>query len=498
MVGQLPTKRSGFLAGFALLVLAVTLAVAVLRTRSALQLTAVPPGVSVTSGCEEESFFAVWRVMHDQPVWLDLTQPPYASAYFNWLFYRSYGAVAKIAATGHGDPALVWSGRLFTLAGALVGAAALGAFAWRLTDQYPPVTRLSAVALGVFAFLGPLPGWWLVTVRPDIWATTAECLGLLVVLLRWRQAPMLTALIAAACFYASWAFKQNFVQGLGIALLFLAWNHQWKTAITLLALMVAGWGLTLVVLGPDYRTALAATASANRYDLKQGWENLLGAGIRCVPLIIPALGLALFRRAPATSALSRDSLQFALIGLPLSLAFTFAISCKLGAASNYYFTPMVFAALLAVVALTRIISVLPGSLALLAALALGGYVLTSGSLKLEAQSATASERWALWKDAPFPRYSHDQRFNLPWLNPGAPVFLIAFNYPTDRSSGRKFAHDGIGGLIREGYFRSLLLPDYVNDSHDGASLAGYQRGPTSAGFSLWLRREVTGVPAENR
>lgn len=485
------------LLGLAALTLTITVLTAVLRARSALQLTAVPPGVSVTSGCEEESLFAVWRVVHDQPLWLDLTRPPYASAYFNWLFYHSYGAITKIAVLRQGDPALVWSGRLFTLAGALLGAAALGAFARHLTSQCPQAIRLCAVTLGVYAFLGPLPGWWIVTIRPDIWAVTAECLGMIVVLLRWRAAPMFTALVAAACFYASWAFKQNFVQGLGIALLFLAWNRQWRATISLLGVMIVAWSLTLFVLGDEYRTALGATASASRFDFDQGWVNLLGAGVRCVPLLIPCLALLLFSRTPAHSSPVRDSFQFALIGLPLSLLFTFATSCKLGAATNYYFTPMVFLALLALVALTRIISLLPGSLALLASLALGSYVITSGSLQLEHQSIEAHERWTLWQDAPSPRYSQDQRLNLPWLNPGAPVFLIAFNYPDNRAAGRQFAHDGIGGLIRAGYFRSLLLPDFITDSYDGASLTGYQRGLSKAGVTRWERREPIGTMGEN-
>ena len=60
------------------------------RGRSAWQAAGVAPGVAITSGCEEESLFALWRAGHGQPVYLDTAHPPFAAAYFNWLFYATY------------------------------------------------------------------------------------------------------------------------------------------------------------------------------------------------------------------------------------------------------------------------------------------------------------------------------------------------------------------------------------------------------------------------
>lgn len=53
---------------------------------------------------------------------------------------------------------------------------------------------------------------------------------------------------------------------------------------------------------------------------------------------------------------------------------------------------------------------------------------------------------------PEPRFSEDHRFNLPWLSPGGPPFVLAFNYGRDRQLGFAFEKGGMGGLISSGYF----------------------------------------------
>jgi len=199
------------------------------------------------------------------------------------------------------------------------------------------------------------------------------------------------------------------------------------------------------------------------------------------------------------SPLIRDTLRLAKIGLPLSFVFSFATSCKLGAASNYYFTPMLFTALLALVAIARARSILPVFPGLLAALALCAGLVATRSLELQpGRVASMQALWSIWKTAPGPHYSDDQRLNLPWLNPGQPVYLTAFNYPNDRARGRGFAHDGIGGLIREKYFKSLLLPEDTTDNYDGASLEGYRGAAHAAGMTLWLLATPTGNPGHDQ
>lgn len=466
-----------------------------LRTHSALKAIDSAPGVHITSGCEEESMFAIWRQSHGEPVYFDSSRPPYSSAYFNWLFYRTYGLVAPSGSSAESGAALIRNGRLLTLAGALCGALLLGSLSWKLTERQPPHVRMTGVAAAAFACLGPLPGWWIITLRPDIWAATLECAGLLGVIALWRRSPATTAVVAALCFYAAWAFKQNFVQGLAIALLFLLCRRQWKTAAGLLGLSVTGWAATLILLGPDYRAALLSTAATSHYSLSLGIQSLIASAVRCLPLVAAAACLPFLRTPEDESPLIRDSRQLALIGLPLSLAFSFMTSCKLGAALNYYFSPMVLLAVLALVAMTRSKAVLPATFALLGITALCGWLFLFGSLHLRASLAAQTRaRWELLQHAPSPRFADDQPLNLPWLNPGQPAYLTAFHYADDRGRGRKFLHDGIGGLIQQRYFAALLLPDHITDTYDHASLSGYQRGASAGGNTLWLRTPLSSNP----
>ena len=475
--------------------LALIVVTAACRTHSALAVIAVSPGVNVTSGCEDESLHALWRQAHGEPVYFDSSQPPYSAAYFNWLFYRSYGVVTPASPAPGDTPSLIRNARLLTLSGALCGALALGWFSLRLVSAQPLGLRLAAFALATWVFLGPLTGWWIVTTRPDVWALALECGGLILILNLWRRSPVAAVVLAAICFYGAWAFKQNFVQGLGCALLFLAFQRQWKSASLLLAFSLFGWSATAFALGPDYRTALLSTATSSGFSLATGWENFLSAVLRSSPLILAAACLPFQSAPPGESPLVRDSVRLACIALPLSLAFSFATSCKLGAASNYYLSSTLFLALLALVSVSRPSRPVLGSLPLLALIALSFGLIANNKLQLRPSVlALTADRWKLWQPAPSPRYAHDQLLNLPWLNPGAPVYLTSFNYADDRAAGRPFAHDGIGGLIRSGYFASLLLPDDITNTYDHASLVGYERSGSVAGMTLWTRLDSPSSP----
>ena len=75
-----------------------------------------------------------------------------------------------------------------------------------------------------------------------------------------------------------------------------------------------------------------------------------------------------------------------------------------------------------------------------------------------------------------------------------PCFVLTFSYELLRSQGFALERGGIGGLIREGYFRSLAFLG-PRDSHDGASLDGYDRaGHTCGDWIVYFRRDETKGP----
>lgn len=76
----------------------------------------------------------------------------------------------------------------------------------------------------------------------------------------------------------------------------------------------------------------------------------------------------------------------------------------------------------------------------------------SGHIDLLPQAEDTRRDWQAWRVMPEPRFSEDHRFNLPWLSPGGPPFVLAFNYGRDRQLGFAFEKGGMGGLISSGYF----------------------------------------------
>lgn len=484
----------------ALLALLPAIAVQSKRIHSALT-TTVPVQ---TSGCEEESFYGVWRAKHGLATYTDSSKPPYAGQYFNWLFYQTYG----LATRGHADEEIPRWGRLFTLGGSFVALL----LAW-WTFTHSPGSRPSPAVRrwGLLAALGllssPLFGWWLVTLRPDVWALALE-IGSVAWFLghyprhRWRA--VAGAVVLA---YAAWAFKQSNVAALATVVLFLACKRERLAAAfaaLAFALAIAG---TLLGSDPTYRSAFSEVATRAGFDAQLGWSNLFGALVRALPVaVLPVYALG-FRPAPRTTASRFDALPavalFALLGLGVSASLAFVTSFKIGASTNYYFTAAFFATLLGIHArhtigesgFARFGDALV-ALAVVAACVLAVVQLRGarGMLNLDAPARELAQRSEIWRNLPHPRFSADRRLALPWLNLGGPHFVPGYNYESDRRRGRAFEHDGIGGLIREGYFAALMLPADTEapGSYDGAALeARYTPSAKVAGMVVYLRKKTT-------
>ena len=468
----------------------LSLVVFLTRGVNAWQAAAVAPGLAITSGYEEESIFAVWRAAHGQAMYADPTRLPFASSYFNWLFYASYAVPVKDAANGTDDTAFLRTSRLLTALGALLGT---GCLFW-LLRQALPHWPLAAGGVATYVFFGPLIGWWAHTVRPDVWALALETTALVVLLLTYRRRPFVAVLASCLLFYGAWSFKQTYFMGLGTAILFLAARRQWWLAILLGVGSAALWTTTFLTLGPAYQESFYATGTTNIFYLSRGFRNLRDLLPKTAPLWLLA-SACLVRRNPATGPadlpLAADIRLLGLLGLSLSLPLAFATSCKLGALSNYYFTSITMLALFStgLIATREMPKLILLGFATAAGLQLLGLSGRIGKISLTAQSSALAATWNVWRPEPEPRFSAVTILNQPWLNPGSPPLVLAFNYPLDRRAGRPFEGGGVGGMITAGYFRALLLPAAVKDEYDGGSLKQYVRGDTIHGLTLFRRRE---------
>ncbi len=460
-----------------------------IRALSAYEASEIPPGVAVTSGCEEESLNTVWRAIHGGQTYSESTSVPYSAAYFNWLFYATYKLPVAAAVGRFGSIIMPNTGRVITAVFALLGTAVL---AWCLNRVMSGDLALSAGLAGT-AFFGPLVGWWAITLRPDVGALALETFALSIVLLGYRRTiPSIP--LALGLFYAAWSFKQTYVMGLGGAVLFLVVRQCWRAAATLALGAVGLWCLTLLALGTNYISAQLNTATTNVYYLGAGLANLRGALERTAPLwLLAAPSLCWHSQivAEPDSTLAADARLLGFLGLLVSLPLAFAASCKIGAALNYYFTPSLFLAFLAASALATRPAPRLATIAFLSASALQLLLALgfTGSVSLASQSRDLAQKWHAWREAPTPRFSALNTLNLPWLNPGQPAFVLAYNYPLERAAGRAFERGGIGGLISDGYFASLLLPESTTRVYDGGALVRYSRGPAMQGYVIFYRTD---------
>jgi hypothetical protein len=458
------------------------------RGVSAWRVANIAPGTAMTSGGEQESLFAIWRPVHGQPTYVNPTEVPYAAAYFNWLFYATYTQAAKVAVHSHGDAAIAKVGRLASSVGAVVGALLL----FYLLRKARQGSVAIAAGVASFVFFGPLVGWWAITVRPDICALAFEAAATVLLLTGYSRRPTLTVLGAAVLFYAAWAFKQTSIAGLATALLFLLVRRQWRLVAILAATSIALWAITFVTLGSAYRSGVLHGGTVSNFNLAIGWMNLTEMLKKTFPLWVLAAPAIFHRGEEANDApsLEQDMRLWGRFGLLVTLPLAFAGSCKVGASSNYYFGLQFMLALLSTGPARSGLVKMVTPAALSAAVALQFLVATGrlGSIDLLPQAREHAASWSVWKKEPEPRFSVATAFNQPWLNPGSPPFVLAFNYGIDRAAGRAFESGGIGGLIEAGYFRSLLLPAETIGTFDGGRLRLYTRGETIEGNLAIFRR----------
>ena len=473
---------------FACLALASSLAVMAFRLSAAFQSASIPPGTAQTSGCEEESMFAVWRAAHRLPVYADSAKPPYASAYFNWFFYALYGAVVR----PFRDASIPLVGRCLTAVFAVGGAILTGWMGWRFAPSIPQ--RLAGIAIGTYLFFGPLVGWWAVTLRPDVAGLAVETSALILFVALHRRRPMLAVGTAVALLYVAWSLKPIDLAGLCAIAIFLFFHRRWKELATLTGGSLLLWLITLTLGGPLYRAALLQTATDNRFSCMLGWANFSHAAICLAPFILflPWWGQALSQLKPwKERSLVGDALLLCSLALPVVTVLFFAAACKTGAAPNYFFASAMLLAigvLLGVFPLqtTRL---LPATLscALILILQVGLIAGRFGRLSLHANADELGARWAVFKHLPEPRFSSDLRLDLPWISPHSPPLVLAYNYSHDRSAGRVFVGGGLGGMIARGELASLMLPSGTRGEYDGARLDGYIRGETIAGLTVFCR-----------
>ncbi len=483
---------------------AIGLDLVLIATRLADAISFAHPLHVITSGFEQSSLIAMWNAAVGNPVYGHPRSIPFTLANFNWLYYAAYGGVARLGLNMGGlDPAWIPTiGRLLTLVGAVLGSGVAYALFRRLAPARDAFTRLLCLALAVHAFLGPLTGWWAITVRPDLWASVLETAGLLAFLgwSGWRSMP--AAVMASLLFSAAWSMKQIAIVALCGAGIGTAVNRAWRAlpALGLPFLIVAG--VTLALLPAAYHQTMADLAATVAFSLRQGAINGVNFAAKALPALTATGTLAALallspasraeivgdRSLPVTGAVAATGLVVALTG-----------AAKVGGAENYFFTPhlMLCAVTAAGIGLLQRLPA-PARRSLLVAMAVGwaaqaaatGAVLAglAGAVSVRGTHEGYEAARRCIQVLPKPAYVDGAYLNLPWMNPSRPPFVLSFRYWHQRQQGLPFEAGGVGGLIEAGRFAALLLPEGAA-RYDGAALDGYaRRDGVCPGWSVWERR----------
>jgi hypothetical protein len=484
-------------AGAGWMAAAAAAAVMLLRIVDAVSLT--QPLVGPTSGAEWESAFAVWKWIAGEPVYQDPYRIPFAASYYNWLFYALYGAAVK-AGLWLFSLSPLWIPTLAKIVSLVltgVGAALL----WQLlADAAASRKELRALAgpLAVGFFLGPLVGYWAISINCEMGATVMGLAALLAFLRLRPSHPLAAIVLASALSYLAWSFKQSHVF-VGLTLgAFLLVRRDIKGAALCVAIHLGGVAAAWALGSAVYADMVFMSKQTMFFSTGQLTRNLINFTVKCTPLLaVVALGVLAFAGMnDRRRVFAGDGPLLSVLGLVISVILAVAASAKVGAAENYYFPMAVFLALAGVNLLsaapplrTSAIGMIVGFGVNLAACALVLAGVT-GVTSVRAENDKMTERARCLEGYPGPVFAADPGLNAPWFQAGGPYFALANIYFDDRKLGLPFERNGIGGLIGEGYFATLALSSGTEPVYDGQALSRYRLGGAScAGLDIYVRKE---------
>lgn len=475
-------------AGLSLVLLAVRVAGCV-SFRIPLQLA--------TTGGETESLLVIWKHTQGMPLYSDSSRIPFSAAYYNFLFYRLYGAAAAVIfrITGLSAEWLPTIGHVLTLIIALGGIAAAY---WALISICGPgdaAWRRLCFAYAVFLFAGPQVGFFALSARPDVPALLLEVVA---VAWCWKMRERLSwmpLLATAVCAYGAWAFKQSFVLALLTLCIYLAVVRSFRSLLALAALTAALGGVTFWAGGAGYRAGVFEVAAGASTDLRWLAGNLWGFTAKYTPVWIPAVLLP-FTGLRWKWPVDRGPIALAAIGCVVCFLAASAGAAKAGAGDNYFFTTAFFMAMLVLLALKQPVAdsgrqVLKTGIVAGCFLQLVGLVLIfsalRGALWLRPMHKENIALRACLAGYGRPLFIDNSYLALPWMSGGDSSFVLPTLYGVERVRGRSFEADGVGGLIERGFFQTVALQSGV-ESFDGARLSRYQKADRCGSYDVYRLR----------
>jgi hypothetical protein len=431
--------------------------------------------------------YAIWKIRHGYPLYEWPLTAPFTVTYYNPAFYEIYARVFSLFRVG--DAATPIAGRLMTLAW-LVGAGSMQYAATRhLLRPVNPSRTLPALMAAITWTGAVFPGWWAISIRPDIAAVTSALCGVYLSMRAFESHGRAQGLVAAgAAFAAAWMIKQSCVALLAGTLVYVAvWRRSFRE-LALVAWPFAATATTALALGGStYRANVLLAPSVNPLSVRNvlAWYRgsffadalLWGVLVVVVARLIPSWVASL--RAPNAASRSRRrqldiDATYVVVLVVCAFGIDSILLSKIGAALNTLFELHAALALLTAVALNHIMQDPPPSrtVAIAAATALT-LMLGSSAARvlrerativpaLEHRDATTGrlrELTAIVAVLPRPVYAEDDLLALPWIATGNQYPAIirdgAFH---ERAQELGLLGPGIEGMIRTRRFASVIVP----------------------------------------
>lgn len=452
----------------------------------------------LTSGKEEESLFAIWKYIYDQPIFKDPYTIPYAASYFNWLFYYFYGFITDVLQQilHFSDAWIPQTARYISFASSVTGS-------WLSVLIIRNITGKKALSIFHYSMIicfwfGYFVGFWVFTVRPDMWALVMEVAALLVFIKYRHNNKMMTLVWSAILFYLSFSFKQSFF-GVAVGCWFLlVIRKQYKEAVLFALIPIALVAATLAIGGEEYRWLLIESQMGQGLVLKIGLSNFKLGYIKMFCLT----GTATFVIIYMLARYSKNNIVKRIIADDIALLLTltgilsfllFFVTCmKRGASENYFVSPYVL--LIFILSYTvhkiqaekdRTMIYTVYALASVIYIGLGMMIITGrqGVVKVDSMTKNFATLKQVIDKNEQPLYVENNYGNLPWINPAEHNFVLATTYYILLEEPERLEEGGVEGLMDKGYFNTIIgmdlfIPDhkelyYVADTISNPSVTLY-------------------------
>lgn len=269
----------------------------------------------LTSGCEEESLYAIWKYVHSFDIYLPNNKFPYTSSYFNINFYLFYGEICELCIhyLSLNDSYIPIITRLTSV------IFTLGIFIITYKLFRRRTSQVNSLLIASIFVFNPYIGFWSLTCRPDIAATFFSILALY----QFKSDNKINFKVILFLAVA-WSFKQSF-----IFTAFFIFFHDGVKNVKISRAIIFAILIALIITTSYYLYGNNYFYSVFLGQENQGLDLILG---------IHNLSLFVFKGGPIILLfVILKSWKNKSLLLLLIFALTSIITSKDGASDNYFF-----------------------------------------------------------------------------------------------------------------------------------------------------------------